>query len=52
MIRHGNLLINIDPEADGNIQGRQVTDGINISLPSDPVSPIANTLRIEFEKSK
>lgn len=36
--------------SDEKIQWRQLSDGINITLPSNPVSNLANTLKIELEE--
>jgi alpha-L-fucosidase len=35
--------------SDEIIQWRMINDGLNISLPKDPVSPHANTLKISFQ---
>jgi alpha-L-fucosidase len=37
--------------SDENIQWLQVNEGVTVSLPSNKVSPYANTLKIEFEKN-
>jgi alpha-L-fucosidase len=36
--------------SDENIQWRQVTNGLTVSLPSNPASPYANTLKLECEE--
>ena len=35
--------------SDENIQWKQENEGLRISLPSNPVSPYANTLKLECE---
>jgi alpha-L-fucosidase len=37
--------------SDRSIQWKQINDGINISLPENPVSPYANTLKIELNQN-
>ena len=36
--------------SDENIQWKQTEEGLTVSLPSNPVSPYANTLKLECEE--